>query len=94
MQVVATEVSKPGVAAARRNLELNGISNAFVARMSSEEFTSAWKTKKKMTRYVCVCGGGGGGGILAVALVWAGETSFLQFLKTYPSTRCCPYAQR
>jgi tRNA (uracil-5-)-methyltransferase len=48
--VVATELSKPSVAAAKRNFELNGISNVFVARMSSEEFTSAWKERRPMKR--------------------------------------------
>lgn len=54
-QVVATEVSKSGVAAAKRNLELNGVGNVFVARMSSEEFTEAWQGGRHMNR--CVCGG-------------------------------------
>lgn len=49
-QVVATELSKPGVAAAKRNFELNGVSNVFVARMSSEDFTSAWKEGRTMNR--------------------------------------------
>jgi tRNA/tmRNA/rRNA uracil-C5-methylase (TrmA/RlmC/RlmD family) len=48
--VVATEVSKSGVAAAKRNFELNGMGNVFVARMSSEEFTQAWKEGRKMNR--------------------------------------------
>jgi tRNA (uracil-5-)-methyltransferase len=43
-RVVATEVSKPSVAAAKRNLEANGAGgNSFVARMSSEEFVAAWR---------------------------------------------------
>jgi tRNA (uracil-5-)-methyltransferase len=50
VQVVATEVSKPSVAAAKRNFELNGISNVFVARMSSEDFTAAWKDNRTMRR--------------------------------------------
>ena len=49
-QVVATEVSKSSVAAAKRNFELNGVTNVFVARMSSEDFTEAWKEGRKMTR--------------------------------------------
>lgn len=49
-RVVATEVSKSSVAAAKRNLILNGVENVFVARMSSEEFTEAWKTRKAMKR--------------------------------------------
>lgn len=50
LQVVATEVSKSSVAAAKRNFELNGVSNVFVARMSSEEFTAAWKDGRAMKR--------------------------------------------
>ena len=49
-QVVATEVSKSSVAAAKRNFELNGVSNVFVARMASEEFTGAWHEKRPMKR--------------------------------------------
>jgi len=41
-RVVATELSKSSVAAARRNLEANGVDNVFIARMSSEEFVEAW----------------------------------------------------
>ncbi|KDD71739.1 tRNA (uracil-5-)-methyltransferase, partial [Helicosporidium sp. ATCC 50920] len=44
--VVATEVSKPGVAAAQRNFELNGVRNAHVARMRSEDFTREWHAKR------------------------------------------------
>lgn len=50
LQVVATEVSKSSVAAAKRNFELNGVGNVFVARMSSEEFTAAWKEGRQMRR--------------------------------------------
>ncbi|PSC72701.1 tRNA (uracil-5-)-methyltransferase [Micractinium conductrix] len=49
-KVVATEVSKSSVAAAKRNFELNGVSNVFVARMASEEFTGAWHEKRPMKR--------------------------------------------
>jgi tRNA (uracil-5-)-methyltransferase len=49
LQVVATEVSKASVAAARHNIEANGISNIFLARMSSEEFVETWRVKG--TRY-------------------------------------------
>ncbi len=38
-QVVATEVSKSSVEAARHNIEANDVTNIFMARMSSEEFT-------------------------------------------------------
>jgi len=41
--VVATEVSKSSVAAAKKNFERNGVTNVFVARMRSEEFTDGWK---------------------------------------------------
>lgn len=49
-RVVATEVSKSAVAAAKTNFELNDIDNVFVARMSSEEFTKAWKSGQKYHR--------------------------------------------
>ena len=49
-KVVATEISKTSVAAAHKNITLNSIGNIFVARMSSEEFTEAWKTGKQMNR--------------------------------------------
>jgi tRNA (uracil-5-)-methyltransferase len=47
---VATEVSKSAVAAARRNFEANGVTNGFVARMSSEEFVEAWHSGRQYTR--------------------------------------------
>lgn len=47
--VVATEVSKSSVAAARWSIEANygagASSNIFLARMSSEEFTETWRAK-------------------------------------------------
>ncbi len=43
-------MSKSSVAAAKRNFELNGVDNVFVARMASEEFTSAWKEGRTMRR--------------------------------------------
>ncbi|KAG7672760.1 hypothetical protein Ndes2526B_g08238 [Nannochloris sp. 'desiccata'] len=49
-RVVATEISKSSVAAAKRNFEANKVENVFVARMSSEEFTQAWQTGKKFNR--------------------------------------------
>lgn len=49
-KVVATEISKTSVAAAHKNITLNSVDNIFVARMSSEEFTEAWKTGKQMNR--------------------------------------------
>ena len=49
-RVVATEISKSSVAAAKRNFEANKVENVFVARMSSEEFTQAWQTGRKFER--------------------------------------------
>ncbi|KFM28206.1 tRNA/tmRNA (uracil-C(5))-methyltransferase [Auxenochlorella protothecoides] len=49
-RVVATEVSKRSVAAARRNCAQNGVNNVFLARMRSEEFTEAWRTGGKKER--------------------------------------------
>jgi len=49
-RVVATEVSKSGVEAARWNIQANKVDNIFVARMSSEEFTEAWKTRANKKR--------------------------------------------
>jgi hypothetical protein len=43
--VVATEVSKASVAAARHNIAANGVANVFLARMSSEEFVETWRVK-------------------------------------------------
>ncbi|KAK9820011.1 hypothetical protein WJX72_005083 [[Myrmecia] bisecta] len=47
---VATEVNKTSVAAAKENLDANNISNVFVGRVSSEEFTEAWKGVRQFTR--------------------------------------------
>lgn len=44
-RVVATEVSKASVDAARYNIEANKAENIFIARLSSEEFTETWRTK-------------------------------------------------
>jgi tRNA (uracil-5-)-methyltransferase len=49
-RVMATEVSKSAVAAARRNFESNGLSNVLVARMRSEEFVEAWRSGRKYQR--------------------------------------------
>lgn len=54
-KVIATEVSSSAVAAAKKNFEKNGISNVFVARMRSEEFTDGWK---KGTEYKRLEGSG------------------------------------
>jgi len=44
---VGTEVSKTSVAAAKYNIEENGTGNVFIARCSSEDFSSAWLSNKK-----------------------------------------------
>jgi len=49
-QVVATEMSKSAVAAARENLAANDVTNTFLARMSSEEFVEAWRTGRSFKR--------------------------------------------
>ena len=49
-KVVATEVSKSAVAAAKKNFERNGVKNVFVARMRSEEFTDGWKNGTEFKR--------------------------------------------
>jgi tRNA (uracil-5-)-methyltransferase len=51
LQVVATEVSKASVAAARHNIAANSTDNIFLARMSSEEFTETWKVKGTRNRW-------------------------------------------
>ena len=48
--VIATEVSKASVAVAHHNLTSNLITNAKVFRVSSEEFTEAWKGKTELNR--------------------------------------------
>ncbi|KAL6764932.1 uracil-5--methyltransferase-domain-containing protein [Haematococcus lacustris] len=49
-RVVATELSKTSVEAAQHNITLNGVRNMFVARMSSEEFSEAWRTRARKQR--------------------------------------------
>jgi len=49
-RVIATEVSKSAVAAAKKNFEKNDIHNVFVARMRSEEFTQGWKNGTEFKR--------------------------------------------
>ncbi|KAG2493638.1 hypothetical protein HYH03_008155 [Edaphochlamys debaryana] len=44
-RVVATEVAKSSVDAARYNLEANGVSNVFLARMASEEFAQTMRER-------------------------------------------------
>ena len=47
-------MSKSSVAAAKRNFEANKVDNVFVARMSSEEFTEAWRSGRKFHRLAAV----------------------------------------
>lgn len=49
-RVIATEMAKSSVAAARENLAANGVTNTFVARMSSEEFVEAWRSGRSFKR--------------------------------------------
>jgi len=49
-RVVATEVAKSGVEAAKYNIAANKADNIFIARMASEEFSEAWRTKAKKRR--------------------------------------------
>ena len=49
-QVIATEVSKASVQVAQHNLQKNDVKNAQVFRVSSEEFTSAWKGQTQLHR--------------------------------------------
>lgn len=48
--VIATEVSKASVAVAQHNLTSNAITNASVFRVSSEEFTEAWRGVRQLHR--------------------------------------------
>lgn len=49
-QVLATEISKTSVKAANENFAMNGVSNALVLRMSSEELTSALNKERSFRR--------------------------------------------
>ena len=49
-QVIATEVSKASVHVAQHNIKQNGVVNARIFRVSSEEFTSAWKGQAQLHR--------------------------------------------
>ena len=49
-KVIATEISKPSVAAAQFNIQANNIDNVTILRMSSEEFTQAVKGEKTFKR--------------------------------------------
>ncbi|MAY71617.1 MAG: tRNA (uridine(54)-C5)-methyltransferase TrmA [Halomonas sp.] len=54
-RVLATEISRTSVASARVNLEANAVTNAFVARMSAEDFSSALKGEKTGRRVDEMC---------------------------------------
>jgi len=49
-KVIATEISKPSVAAAQYNIQTNNIDNVTILRMSSEEFTLAIQGQKSFRR--------------------------------------------
>ncbi|KAI8474278.1 MAG: uracil-5--methyltransferase [Monoraphidium minutum] len=49
-RVIATEVAKSSVEAARHNLAANGADNVFIARMAAHEFTETWKAKGTRNR--------------------------------------------
>ena len=49
-KVIATEISKRAIHAAKENCELNGIDNITFLRMSSEEFTEALEGKRAFNR--------------------------------------------
>lgn len=49
-KVLATELSKTSVAAARWNIEANGIGNIALARLSAEEFTQAYRGERSFSR--------------------------------------------
>lgn len=49
-RVLATEISKPSVAAAQLNIQANHIENVTILRMSSEEFVEALKGTKTFNR--------------------------------------------
>ena len=49
-RVLATEISKPSVAAAQYNIAANNIDNVTILRMSSEEFTAAITGQQTFSR--------------------------------------------
>lgn len=65
-RVLATEVSKASVAAARVNIATNGCANIDMLRMSSEEFGRAWRGERPFRRLAHIDLAGYG---LATALV-------------------------
>ena len=48
--VLATEVSKPAVAAASENLAANGVGNVAIARLTAEELGTAWRGERSFER--------------------------------------------
>ena len=48
--MLATEVSKPAVAAAGENLAANGVSNVAIARLTAEELGTAWRGERSFER--------------------------------------------
>lgn len=49
-RVLATEISKASIVAAKRNMELNGVSNIDFVRLSAEEFTLALDGNREFRR--------------------------------------------
>ena len=49
-KVIATEISKRSIQAAKENCELNGVENVTFVRMSSEEFTEALEGRRAFNR--------------------------------------------
>lgn len=49
-RVLATEISKASIIAAKRNMELNGVSNIDFVRLSAEEFTQALDGEREFRR--------------------------------------------
>ncbi|MGV3345683.1 tRNA (uridine(54)-C5)-methyltransferase TrmA [Enterobacteriaceae bacterium LUAb1] len=49
-QVLATEIAKPSVTAARHNISVNQINNVQIIRMSAEEFTQAINGERQFNR--------------------------------------------
>lgn len=49
-RVLATELAKPSVDSAQYNIEVNGIDNVQIIRMSAEEFTEAMEGKREFRR--------------------------------------------
>jgi len=49
-RVLATEVSKTAVAAAAANLAANGAGNVAIARLTAEEFGTAWRGERAFER--------------------------------------------